>query len=141
MDQVNDVTRKLPGSFYNTISMIGSGIAGLSFIAILFLFLVDVFTETSTPYVGIINYLVFPTFLIVGMILVPIGMWREHRRRALFHSLPSLPRVDLNVPHHRRMFVLSMSVISLFCCLAASAVIMLMNLRSPRLFAAKFAIR
>ena len=114
MDQVNDATRKFPSSFYNTISMIGIGIAGVSFLAILFLFLVDVFTETSTPYVGIINYLVFPAFLIVGMILVPIGMWLEHRRRARFHSLPSLPRVDLNVPHHRRMFVLSVSVISIF---------------------------
>jgi len=78
------------------IAIVGAAIAGLSFVAIIFLFLVELFTETSTPYWGIINFLVFPAILIVGLLLVPIGMWREHRRRAEFHALPSLPRVDLN---------------------------------------------
>ncbi len=117
MENSVDTTRKLPSSFYNIISIVGVAIAGLSFVAIIFLFLVEVFTQTSTPYLGIINYLIFPAILIVGLLLVPIGMWREHHRRAKFHSLPSLPRVDLNIPHHRRMFVLSVAVLSLFLLL------------------------
>ncbi len=114
MENDTGTPRKLPGSFYNTVSISGAGIAGLSFVAILFFFLVDYFVESSTPYLGIINYLVFPITLLSGLIMVPIGMWREHHRRAKFHDLPSLPRVDLNVPHHRRMVVLSVSTIGLF---------------------------
>ncbi len=114
MENSTDTTRKLPSSVYNILSIVGAAIAGLSFVAIIFLFLVDIFTKASTPYLGIINYLVFPAFLILGLLLIAIGMWREHRRRAKFHALPSLPRVDLNIPHHRRMFVLSVSVISIF---------------------------
>jgi hypothetical protein len=114
MENSTDTTRKLPGSVYNTISIVGAGIAALSFGGIVFLLFVEAFAETSTPYLGIINYLVFPAFLVLGLILVPIGMLREHHRRAKFHALPSLPRVDLNFPHHRRMFILSVSVLTVF---------------------------
>src|SRR5574341_2105533 len=114
MENSVETTRKLPSSFYNIISIVGAAIAAFSFVAIIFLFIVDYFTQRSTPYLGIINYLVFPAVLILGLLLVPIGMWREHRRRAKFHALPSLPRVDLNIPHHRRMFVFSVSVLSIF---------------------------
>lgn len=106
--------RKLPSSFYNLISMIGAGVAAISFGAILFLFLVEAFAETSTPYLGIINYIVFPVILIIGLLLVPLGMWREHRRRAKSDALPSLPRVDLNIPHHRRMTIITVTVLTVF---------------------------
>lgn len=106
--------RKLPSSFYNLISMIGAGVAAISFGAILFLFLVEAFAETSTPYLGIINFIVFPIILIIGLLLVPLGMWREHRRRAQSDALPSLPRVDLNIPHHRRMTIITVTVLTVF---------------------------
>ncbi|MEK7729683.1 MAG: NapC/NirT family cytochrome c [candidate division KSB1 bacterium] len=114
MDFSNQSGRKLPSSFYNLISMIGAGIAAISFGAILFLFFIDAFAGTSTPYLGIINYIVFPVFLILGLLLVPIGMWREHRRRAKSDALPSLPRVDLNIPHHRRMTLITVTVLTVF---------------------------
>jgi hypothetical protein len=114
MNNSTDTRRKLPSSVYNSLSIVGAGIAALSFGGILFLFLVEVFAEASTPYLGIINYIVFPVFLIIGLVMVPIGMWREHHRRARFHALPTLPHVDLNVPHHRRMFILSVSVLTVF---------------------------
>jgi hypothetical protein len=114
MENSTDTTRKLPGSVYNIISIIGAIMAAVSFGGILFLFLVEAFTETTTPYLGIINYLVFPVVLIAGLLLIPLGMWREYRRRTRFHALPSLPHVDLNIPHHRRMFVLFVSVTAVF---------------------------
>lgn len=114
MENLPDVDRKLPGSVYNTISIIGAGVAAISLGAIIFLVLVDFFTQTSTPYLGIINFIVFPIFLIIGLLLIPIGMWREHHRRATAQSLPVLPRVDLNIPHHRRMVILSVTVLTLF---------------------------
>lgn len=117
MENATDNSRKLPSSFYNLISIVGAALAAFSFVAIIFLFVVDFFMQKSTPYLGIINYLVFPAVLILGLLLVPIGMWREHHRRAKFHALPSLPRVDLNIPHHRRMFALSVAVLSVFLLL------------------------
>lgn len=117
MAKATDNSRKLPSSFYNLVSILGASLATLSFFAILFLSAVSLLTNVSSPYLGIINYLVFPAVLILGLVLVPIGMWREHRRRAKFHALPSLPRVDLNIPHHRRMFALSVAVLSMFLLL------------------------
>lgn len=117
MENPVDAGRKLPGSFYNVVSLAGAALAAFSFVAIIFLFLVDFFTQKSTPYLGIINYIIFPAVLILGLLLVPAGMWREHRRRAKSQAQPSLPRVDLNIPHHRRMFALFVAVTSLFLLL------------------------
>jgi len=117
MNNNAEFTRKLPSSAYNTISVVGASIMAVSFGGILFLFLIDFFAKEATPYLGILTYIVFPAFLILGLLMVPIGMWREHRRRARFHGIPVLPRVDLNIPHHRRMFILSIYVITGFLLL------------------------
>jgi len=114
MENANVTQQKLPSSFYNTISIAGAIIAAVSFGCILFFFLVDLFAETTTPYLGILTYIIFPAFLILGLLLIPIGSWREHRRRARTNAFPALPRIDLNIPHHRRLAIIFICVTTVF---------------------------
>ena len=52
----------------------------------------------SNPYLGIIFFISLPALFVVGLLLIPVGAWRE-RRRQLHGRAPSLrqwPRIDLN---------------------------------------------
>ena len=56
--------------------------------------------ETS-PYAGLITYIVVPTFIIAGLVLIAIGIaWAWRRRSA--GKPQRFPVVDVNDPHHRR---------------------------------------
>jgi hypothetical protein len=55
-------------------------------------------TDHSNPYLGIIFFVMLPTVFIIGLLLIPLGAWRERRRRlrGLPPSLRQWPRLDLN---------------------------------------------
>ncbi|MBI4609252.1 MAG: cytochrome C [Candidatus Rokubacteria bacterium] len=95
-----------PGLFRNWLSLVGAALALVSFSNILFLFAVDIFIEArAKPYVGVFLYMVFPAFLILGLLIIPVGMlverWRRRCRAPT--EIPALPRIDLNVPRHRQV--------------------------------------
>lgn len=93
----------LPSSFYNPITIAGAAIASISFGLILFLMLLETLATEQKPYMGIIAFVILPAFLIVGLILVAFGIYREHRRDIKGkHREHILPRLDLNDPKHRR---------------------------------------
>jgi hypothetical protein len=73
--------------------------------ALLFLivFLLDLFGYHTNPYIGILFFLVFPSVFLFGLMLIPIGIFVERRRRAAGHapSHPHWPRIDLNDPRKR----------------------------------------
>ena len=56
-------------------------LAAVAFANILFLFFLDAFSHISSPYVGILAYMVAPAIMVVGLVLIPIGMVVERRRR------------------------------------------------------------
>ncbi len=96
--------QRLPDVYYNPISMIGGAIAIVSLGTILFLFFVDLISQPAI-YVGIITYIILPTFLIIGLILVPIGVYYQKRRERKYGKKKlNLPRIDLNDPRHRFAF-------------------------------------
>jgi hypothetical protein len=94
--------RIFPSSFYNLITLIGLAIAGVSIGVILFMVLLEATSENPNPYMGIFAFTIVPFFLVVGLILIPIGIRREHRRERLGkpHGL-HLPVIDFNNPRHR----------------------------------------
>jgi len=99
--------RKFPSTFYNLITLIGAVISIISFGLILFLMLLELLTTESKPYMGIIAFVVLPTFLIIGLILIAIGIIREHKREkeGKSHKI-FFPVVDLNNPKHRRAIII-----------------------------------
>ena len=50
------------------------------FLVVLF-FVLSLAGIEQAPYVGILAYLVLPAFFVVGLVLMPLGSWRERRRR------------------------------------------------------------
>jgi hypothetical protein len=52
----------------------------------------------QNPYLGIIFFIVLPAFFVLGLLMMPLGAWRERRRR--LRGLPATdrlwPRIDLN---------------------------------------------
>ncbi len=71
---------KLPNSFYNPLSLLGSILAVVSVLVILFFMVTSWLFGAGGAYSGIIIYIVLPVFLIIGLILIPLGISRRSRR-------------------------------------------------------------
>lgn len=97
--------RGVPSLIHNRISLIGEAIAALVVANLLFLFLLASLGIQQNPYVGILAYLILPLVALFGLILIPIGMLHERRRRRkqLPGEIPRYPRIDLNTTTGRRV--------------------------------------
>jgi nitrate/TMAO reductase-like tetraheme cytochrome c subunit len=97
---------KAPRLFRNYTSYIGAAIVVASFSSIVLLLLLEVTGASDNPYLAIFTYLLFPAFLVFGLLVILVGMLRERRRRR--HLSPSeiaaYPKLDLNDPRSRRKF-------------------------------------
>jgi len=106
--------------YKNPISLIGMALAAVAFANILFLFFLDAFSHVSSPYVGILAYMVAPAIMIVGLVMIPIGMVVERRRRlhAVGHP-PHFARLDLNNPAQRSAMAFALSFVVIFALMSA----------------------
>ena len=97
--------RFFPPVFYNLRTLIGAAIASVSFGLVLFLTVLDLFEGEQKPYIGILTFIILPVFILFGLALVFVGIWREHRfeKQGLPHE-HKLPRIDLNDPKQRNAF-------------------------------------
>src|ERR1700758_3475546 len=86
----------------NPISLVGLVLGIVAFGNFLFLFFIDLSSEHPSPYVGILAYMVAPAFLVVGLALVPFGVWYDRRKRRQHpgHEVRYL-HVDFNDPSQR----------------------------------------
>ena len=93
---------KLPSSVYNPMSLAGAAIAIISFGLILFLMILEFFGTEHKPYMGIIAFVILPGFLIIGLLIIAFGIYREKKReRKGFLRDKNFPTIDLNNPKHR----------------------------------------
>jgi nitrate/TMAO reductase-like tetraheme cytochrome c subunit len=91
---------------YNPVSLTGAALAVSVTFAIMLIIVVDATAKVHNPYVGIIGFAILPIPLIIGLLLIPIGMWIQMRRRAADESEGKLlPVVDMNRVDHRRAFI------------------------------------
>ncbi len=109
---------KLPKSYYNIPSFVGTIIAGMSlFMIVLFSSIGYLYEDTST-YLGLFVFIILPVFLIMGLIIIPIGMLIEvkHRKkRELEYVKKGWPIIDLNVTRYRNaILIFSVGTIILF---------------------------
>ena len=65
---------KLPESLNNRLSFIGGIIAAGSLLLIVFLFILTLLYEQSSNYLGLFTFIILPVFLVIGLIIIPIGM-------------------------------------------------------------------
>ncbi|MGE5862076.1 MAG: cytochrome c3 family protein [Ignavibacteria bacterium] len=99
--------KKFPSAFYNPITLAGSALAIISFGLILFMMLLEALTSEHKPYVGIIAFVILPGFLIIGLVLIAVGVIKEHKREkeGKIHKT-LLPVIDFNNTKHRRVIII-----------------------------------
>ncbi len=89
--------------FNNWTSSVGVFIASLTALLIVFNLVFNFFSRIENPYIGIYVYVILPPILAIGLILIPIGMYRHWRRWQKTGEIPyrRWPYIDLNKRAHR----------------------------------------
>ncbi len=108
---------KLPSSTYNWISLSGIIISIISLFMIIFLFSISYFLDRGGSYLGLVIYILLPSFLVVGLILIPIGMLINFNKEKGAQKL--LPKIDLNDIAHRNAFLIFISGTIIFLFISA----------------------
>jgi nitrate/TMAO reductase-like tetraheme cytochrome c subunit len=93
--------------FRNWLSLAGLVVALGSFFAFVLLFAIDLMAHQGNPYMGILAYVVAPGFLILGLSMVGLGAWLQHRhaRRSSPGAAPHALHIDLSRPRDRRTLI------------------------------------
>jgi nitrate/TMAO reductase-like tetraheme cytochrome c subunit len=93
----------------NGISLLGAALTTAAALLFLSLFAVESLGFEGGPYLGIITFVVVPALFVLGLALIPIGLfWQRRRRRvaaARGEEAPRLPIIDLNVDRTRALLV------------------------------------
>jgi ABC-type proline/glycine betaine transport system permease subunit len=121
MSEVETAEIKAPSLFRNYISFVGAAIASAALLSITLLFIIEITSKAENPYLGILTYIIFPSILIFGLIVVVLGRMLERRRRhkAAPGEITAYPKLDLNDPRARRAFFVFLLITFVF--ISASA--------------------
>lgn len=114
--------------FRNWLTVVGASLTTISFVAIVALVALEVVGIITSPYLGIVAFLILPSFFVVGLLLIPIGaLWqrrmeRKHGVSAAQDDAFTLPRIDFNNPRTQRiaLMVLLLTFANLFIIGATS---------------------
>lgn len=115
--------RKTAGYAWNLISLIGFVMALTATGLIIAFSAFEMITGIEHPYLGLMTYFLFPGMLIFGLLLVPVGAWRvrNEQRQSPQADIPPFPRLDLNDPHKRHLFIFFIIATALFVVIVAVA--------------------
>lgn len=121
MSEEKQSAQKRPSLFRNYISFGGAIIVIAAVVSILLLFLIELTEAASNPYLGIITYIILPTFLAFGLLVIGIGMLieRRRRRRSPTSEIPPYPKIDLNESRQRQLALMILAVSFAFVCASA----------------------
>jgi hypothetical protein len=98
---------KLPNASKNWLTIIGSIIAVINLLIIIILFALSTIFEKGNTYLGLFIYIILPGFMLLGLIMIPIGMIIKRRKmnREVEPGRSRLPLIDLNDIRHRNAFI------------------------------------
>lgn len=102
----HDRFTKLARDAANLVTMLGTALTTVTGVLIVVFIVAEMMGWLHNPYIGIFAYLVLPALFVVGLLVMPLGVWRERRRRRRSGELPEdarWPRFDLNQPRTRRI--------------------------------------
>lgn len=100
---------RLPKSFYSWTTITGAVIASISFMLIVFTLVISfIFPSDTNDYLGLFTFIILPVFLIIGLILIPIGTWRKLQRekKEKVQREFKFPIVNLNESSQRSVVVI-----------------------------------
>jgi len=94
-----------PALFFgnNPISLAGGALTTASGVTMIGYWLFELFGHANeNPYLGIIFFLLLPAAFVLGLLLIPAGMWVRRKKLRKTGAIPAeFPKVDLNDPIFR----------------------------------------
>jgi len=115
-----------PALFFgnNPISLAGGAITTAAGVTMIGYWLVELFGRArDNPYVGIIFFLILPALFILGLVMIPVGIFIRHRKLQRAGLIPSTyPKIDLNdrIFRHGLDIVLVATIVNLLVVAMAS---------------------
>jgi nitrate/TMAO reductase-like tetraheme cytochrome c subunit len=104
------------------ISLLGVVVTTVTAVVLIALLLAELFGLFNNPYAGLVVFVVLPAIFVLGLLLIPFGMWLEHRR---LRAHPGATRewfvFDFNRPATRRtaLVVVALTAVNLVILLVA----------------------
>ena len=111
---------KLPKSFYSWTTITGAVLASISFLLIIFTLIITfIFPTDVGNYLGLFTFIILPVFLVIGLILIPVGTARKMRKdkRQEIKREVKFPIVNLNDPGQRMVVLIFVASTAVFLLL------------------------
>ncbi len=103
----------------NWITSIGLIVSVGGMFSFLLLMVMDLLSENSNPYLGILTYMIAPGFIVGGLVLGVVGILvRRHQALKRTGTLPPF-RIDFSLPQNRKAFGAFLICSALFLLLSA----------------------
>ncbi|MEE4272508.1 MAG: NapC/NirT family cytochrome c [Thermoanaerobaculales bacterium] len=98
----------------NLVTMTGVALTTISAVVIVTFIIAEIFGAIENPYAGIFGYVVMPGFFVLGLLLIPSGMWMRRRRirreGADARGRVEFPVFDFNEPKIRRVVMIALAL-------------------------------
>ena len=104
---------KLPSSYFNYISFMGTIILIIAWVAFVFLIFFEILSDSrSSMYLGMFTYLVTPGFIVLGFFLIAIGIFVRKRKlkKGTKDSEPKSMIINLNDKKTRKTLLVFISI-------------------------------
>src|SRR5713226_1458201 len=88
----------------NPVTLTGAVIATSTALTTIAFWFYDIFLPGPPhPYIGLLVFLILPGIFVLGLLLIPIGIWLRRRSLRASGTLPGIyPAIDLGLPVVRR---------------------------------------
>src|SRR5688572_16783614 len=108
------MTLNLPAAIRHPLALLGVAITTVMAILFVVLVLLDFFGFFRSPYVGLLVFVVVPAAFLIGLLLIPIGLRLDARRRrnAPDSPPPDWPVLVLRIARQRKIIAV---VVALTC--------------------------
>lgn len=117
----NEIKRKKAAPLRNWLTVGGAIVALGGFFAFTFLYFIDLMAHHGNPYMGILAYVVAPSFILGGLGVSAFGAWRHHKelKQIAPNEAARELSIDLSRPRDRKIAVRFVVFAVLFLALTA----------------------